>query len=116
MLIAAMVLGILVGVGELFGGAASLIDTISNSYEDLDWVAIAIIPLGAIAIAGGLYIWRRIDIAAYLLLFSAVGNFIVGLSSIPRQGIGYVMLIPTVLLALAGAFALAKKWKQSEEG
>jgi len=110
MLVAAMVIGLIMGVGEFFGGAAARV------YGDGPWLVIAIIPIGAIAIAGGFFAaLGRPGIAGVLLLSSAVCNFAVGLASAP-DGAGLSLFVPTVSLTLAGALALARRWKRRDEG
>jgi len=64
MLIAAMTLGILVGVGEVFGGAAGWIQGAHSYYDGVEWWVVAIIPFGVIAAAGGFCTLRKPDFAA----------------------------------------------------
>jgi len=115
MLIAAMVLGVIVGVGEIFGGAAGWVQGAYSYYDDVDWWVIAIIPFGVIAAAGGFCALRKPDFAAALLFLSAIGNFVVGLIAVADYGGAFVLFLPTALLVLAGAFALFKKWGRLEE-
>ena len=115
MLIAAMVLGILVGVGEVFGGSASWIQAAHSGYQDVDWWSIAITPFGFSAATGGFYALRKPDFAAALLFLSAIGNIVVGLIAVADYSSAFVLFLPSALLVLAGAFALSKKWRRPEE-
>ena len=100
MLIAAMVLGLVVGIGEVFGGVASVVD----GGHVGRWISL--IPLGVVAAVGGFWPVRKPVLAAALLLSSAIGNFVVGVAVEDM----YVLFLPTTLLVLAGAFIVTKKW------
>jgi hypothetical protein len=116
MLIAAMILGVLVGVGGVCGGAAGWVQGAHSYYGDVEWWVVAIIPIGAIAAAGGLCALRKPDFAAALLFLSGIGNFVVGLTAGADHSEAFTLFFPTVLLALAGAFAFSKQWKRPKEG
>lgn len=115
MLIAAMVLGVLVGVGEAFGGAAGWVQGARSYYDNVEWWVVAIIPFGIIAAAGGFCALRKPDFAAALLFLSAIGNFVVGLIAVADYSAAFALFLPTALLVLAGAFALSKRWRRPEE-
>ena len=102
MLIAAMVLGLLVGIGEFCGAAAAAAAT-----REWHWLEITLIPLGVIAAVGGFCAVRKPNLAMALLFSSAIGNFVVGIVAGEEMS---VLFLPTALLALAGAFVLSKKW------
>jgi uncharacterized membrane protein YdjX (TVP38/TMEM64 family) len=115
MLIAAMALGVLVGVGEVFGGAAGWVQGAHSYYDNVEWWVVAIIPFGVIAAAGGFCALRKPDFAAALLFLSGIGNFVVGLIAVADYSGAFALFLPTALLVLAGAFALSKQWKRPKE-
>jgi hypothetical protein len=108
MLITAMVLGLLVGVGEFLGGLGILVDSAAHSAV-IHWWAVALVPIGLVATFGGVSALSRPGIAAILLLSSCVANVVVGLVSIALDEGADSLLMPAVLLALAGALALGKQ-------
>ncbi|MBM4461967.1 MAG: hypothetical protein FJ012_01355 [Chloroflexi bacterium] len=112
MLIAAMVLGLLVGVGEFLGGLGYLAAIAADSGV-IHWWAVALVPIGLVATLGGVLALSRPGMAAILLLSSCVANAVVGLVSIGLDEIGGSFLLwPAVFLALAGALALGKQLRR----
>jgi hypothetical protein len=111
MLITAMVLGILVGVTEFLSGLGYLAAIAADSGA-IYWWAVALVPIGLVATLGGVSALSRPGIAAILLLSSCFANAVVGLVSIALDEIGgSLLLMPAVLLALAGALALGKRFR-----
>ena len=119
MLIAAMVLGLIVGIGEFLGGMSHVIYEVfktsdewnHNGNADIQWWAAMFIPLGIIAIMGAILAMplRRQKLAGIVLLFACIANLGVGLAAIPDEGAGGAFFAPAIMLGIAAALVLGKK-------
>ena len=102
MRVAALVLGLIVGVGQFFISAAICISGRADT-----WVMPVLVPLGLIAIAGGLSAWWAPRISGVLLLVAGFGNIIVGLAAVGDSVAALYLWFPAILLLIGGTLALA---------
>jgi hypothetical protein len=118
-LVAAMILGLIAGIGEFVGGMSHVIYELFKPSEewnpqnnaDIRWWAVMLIPLGIIAITGAILSWpiRSQKIAGVVLIFACLANIGIGLAAIPSNMAGIYLFVPAIMLGIAGTMILGKK-------